>query len=279
MNIRLKIRNFVLIVPITLFSFSSVLEAKERTMAFERNDIFVDITAGVGRPSGAPFPTSGSPLHQVEAMINLTSSNQQRQLLGLMQMNAYKDPVSDSAKIGTGVEIALSNWFGLGISLSSANAGYKDYYSTPLEDPNLWFVVLVEGGTINGQCASSLLNTTCRSSAPGVWEMYTLLPNKFRYPVVKTLDIKMGIHFPAGLAWDPYIKIITGFGNIEGGSVGKLGAAIGFRFSPGGGRFFLFAEGQYASYMVIADEEDNSGEIYLDTFRDNSLDFGVGIRI
>ena len=241
--------------------------------SFVAGDWYFDLNVGQGEPEGRLFSIfEPSLLYQGEVLLNLASTNAERQALGFFQLSTLEDPEPLTRSAFLGAEYALADWFGLGFGISNLRTRVEKVNIRGTFEYIFLYSILLDG--LNA-CVSPIL---CSSTAPNRHEYLTLWKSRVEFEDINTLDFNPAFHFFTGANVDPFLKLTVGIGQVKDVNVLKAGASLGLRYFVSESFFVSGAVYGY-NYNLSASGEDSGDSDASENFTDKGLKFGIGFRI
>ncbi len=189
-------------------------EGKEDLPSYHKGKLLLEIGFGNlnSKISSKSDPNTLTELYFLyDVLPYLNSTDSQNVNLGIFKYGSYQKPVAENYNARFGIEYALLDWFGVGISGSGTRFSIKNI--TP--------------GEYLTYPSYFILPSSRYTSSPTYTDYINLYRQDFHVNF-GTIDVEASLHYPLG-SFDPYIRY--GYGIAPGYSgVYKSSHVAGFRF-------------------------------------------------
>lgn len=251
-------------VFLLLLGFSA-LSADEGDL-FHKGGFYIDASYGAGRPNGQilDYITDTTSYQLNTFRLAFFSANTEKQQLGLYRVFTYSPPGQESRNGRLGFEYAMFDWLGLGVSFNTYRVKLTGVYLGPL----IGFPFDSFGTTCDGWINPG------RACSPGISDWAAGTKVDMKVEPINTVDCDVGFH-PGHGGWDPYFKMVMGFGSVYKGATIKLGGIAGSRFRAAGPAYVL-AEA-YANYYSLQFHKSDASEAGSASVTDVGGRLGVGV--
>lgn len=248
-------RSLLLWSPLLLvLSVFGSLQAEEKKDLFSEGRLFAEL--GGSSPTIGPrsaFVNDASIVFSSLLLYNnavgSTPKPEQANLALLGLVVGLKAPTVSGANKRFGFEYAFNEYLGLGGAVSETIVSVKgsNYAREYADILGLLPLVFQTSGTTTNPAA-----------------YLPFIPLSYEMEPLHTVDFDIGFHIPAG-SFDPFVRVTAGGGAVTGGSVSKLGLALGTRWNPFGNAV-ISLEGFYSTFSF------SSGDI---TVNDAVFEYGA----
>jgi hypothetical protein len=175
-----------------------------------------------------------------------------QQLLGYIIRERTPAAELRSGTLGLSFEYALSDSFGIGLSLGRESYSLKNLRAIP-RDAELSLFYLALAAAYSGQNVNSII------SAEALFPL--LVTDRANVERFNSADLDLAFHFNPGSAFDPFMRIGLGYGRgeVSGFDAARGSIGLGSRFYLTGW-LYLQAMATYQHQAIRGSERDPGGE-------------------
>lgn len=233
-----------LLALIVVYSGADSISASESRWFYSRQGggfysgrFFFDIQGGYDKPDiydQTAFRSENEIWKDYEIIIQ--SNNPLRRSVSLLKVVNNKKPEYEAESRKFGIEYAVFDFLGIGLSYSVTSISAKNLRVDELEKYDPYFIL---------GYGSGFSNPSDINDDPGIHDYFDLLKSEKRFRYIHSLDLELGIH-PLNKKFDPYIKFAVGLNTVGKGvsyssksnalisrNKSRFGIIAGFRYLLG----------------------------------------------
>lgn len=139
--------------------------------------------------------------------IIIQSTNSLRRTVSLLKVVNNEKPTYEGKSRKFGIEYALFDFLGIGLSYSVTSLTAKNFRVDELEKYDPYFLL---------GFGSGFTNPSDINADPGIHDYFDLLKSSERFHYIHSLDLELGIH-PLNKKFDPYMKLAVGLNTVGKG--------------------------------------------------------------
>ena len=221
-----KIKLLSLVLPALLVVGNAARLNAESALA--KGDKIFSLSVGRGVLDIIHHDDASPKVVKAEGLINLSSTIQERRMLGYLQYTLPAEEVR-SNQSALQFEYLVFRMLGIRFGVGRFKAVYDNVLLYGVSDR------LIQSFIYNDPCASQLQNPECKNNPIDIYEYQTLRMEKIELKPLYTVDLGLDFHMPSGKSLDPYLGLIVGYSPSE--RTRKTGMNLGVRYFMGNGYY------------------------------------------